>query len=115
MKRDDNFLRQLLLKMEDNDAPSYIILNTLGGSNSKEIHHIRILCDCKYAEQLNDHEYRLTASGHDFIESIRDDGIWEKTKIAVAETGGNATIEIVKTLAAGFLKKKITDHIGIDI
>ena len=115
MKRDDDFLRQLLFQMEENDLPHLIVANTLDGSNSKKLHHIRILCDYAYVEQLNEHAYRLTAQGHDFIESIRDESIWLKTKAAVAETGGNATIEMLKILATGFLKKKISDHTGIEI
>ena len=115
MKRDDDFLRELLFQLEEYDAPHFIVPNTLDGSNSKKLHHIRILCDYGYVEQLNEHAYRLTAHGHDFIESIRDESVWIKTKAAVAETGGNATIEMVKKLATGFLKKKISDHTGIEI
>ena len=33
---------------------------------------------------------------------LRDKGIWEKTKKAVTETGGNATLEMVKIIASGF-------------
>ncbi|MDE0508892.1 MAG: DUF2513 domain-containing protein [Gammaproteobacteria bacterium] len=115
MKRDDDFLRELLIQMEESNDRIFIVPNTLDGANSKEIHHILILCDYGYAEQLNDHAYRLTAHGHDFIDSIRDDSVWEKTKAAVAETGGNATIEMIKTLATGFLKKKVSEHTGIEI
>ena len=56
---------------------------------------------------------RITFAGHDYLDSIRDDGIWNKTKQAVAETGGSATLEIIKSLATGFLKKKIEQHTGI--
>ena len=115
MKRDDDFLRELLFRMEESDIPFYFAPNTLDGSNSKEIHHIRILCDYGYAEPLNEHAYRLTAYGHDFIESIRDNSVWEKTKAAVAETGGNATIEMNKTLPTGILKNKVSEHTGIEI
>lgn len=115
MKRDDDFLRQLLFQMEEDDSPYFMVPNTIDGSNSKKLHHIRILCDYGYVEQLNEHAYRLTAYGHDFIQSIRDESVWVKTKAAVAETGGNATIEMLKTLATRFLKKKISVHTGIEI
>jgi len=115
MKRDDDFLRKLLFRMEETDNPIYGAPDKLDGSNSKEIHHIRVLCDYGYVEQLSDHSYRLTGYGHDFIESIRDNNVWEKTKAAVAETGGSATIEMIKALATGFLKKKISEHTGVKI
>lgn len=57
----------------------------------------------------------ISFQGHDYLDAIRDQGIWEKTKSVVAETGGNATLEIVKALALGFLKNKISQHTGIDL
>ena len=65
--------------------------------------------------QVNDHVFRMTNQGHDYLDAIRDNGIWTKTKAAVAETGGSATLEIVKALALGFLKKKIETHTGIQL
>ena len=56
---------------------------------------------------------RITFDGHDYLDAIRDEGIWNKTKQAVAETGGSATLEIVKSVAVGFLKTKIEKHTGI--
>ena len=55
--------------------------------------------DCLY--QVSDSAYRLTSQGHDFIEAIRDKGIWEKTKEAVAETGGNASLGNIKNSCIG--------------
>ncbi|MCR9157028.1 MAG: DUF2513 domain-containing protein [Rhodobacteraceae bacterium] len=59
--------------------------------------------------------FRITPLGHDYLDAVRDEGIWAQTKKAVADTGGNATIEIVKALATGYLKKKISQHTGIQI
>ncbi len=59
--------------------------------------------------------FRITPLGHDYLDAVRDEGIWAQTKKAVADTGGNATIEIVKALATGFLKKKISQQTGIEI
>ncbi|WP_208348092.1 DUF2513 domain-containing protein [Pseudaestuariivita rosea] len=59
--------------------------------------------------------FRLTAAGHNYLDSMRDEGVWSKTKKAVAETGGNATLEIVKKIAVGFLEKKIEDKTGLKL
>jgi hypothetical protein len=59
--------------------------------------------------------FRLTNSGHDYLDAVRDQGVWEKTKAAVIETGGSATLEIVKNLAIGFLKSKIEKHTGLSL
>lgn len=65
--------------------------------------------------RLAETDYRLTNYGHDFLDAMRDEGIWSRTKDAVAQSGGNATLEIVKTIATGFLKKQIRDRTGIDV
>lgn len=61
------------------------------------------------------HYFTVTWQGHDYLDAIRDDSIWKKTKKAVIETGGNATLEITKALALGFLKQKIEKHTGITL
>jgi hypothetical protein len=59
--------------------------------------------------------FRVTNHGHDYLDSIRDNGIWTKTKTAVAETGGSATLEICKAISLGFVKQKLEKHTGIEL
>ena len=120
MKRDNDYLRNLLFKIESNDGYLIFVPHTYGMSDEqlKEYYHVQLLCDAGYLVKLRDTEnsgYRLASQGHDFIDTIRDKGVWEKTKAAVSQKGGNATIEILKTLAHGFLKKKVADHTGIEL
>ena len=63
--------------------------------------------------QIRSLEVTATNSGHDFLEAIRDNTIWNSTKTAVAEIGGGATLDIIKRLAIGLLKTKIEKHTGI--
>ena len=120
MKRDNEYLRELLFEIESNDNYLIFVPLSLGMSAEEQRghYHVHLLCDVGYMVKASDSPnagYRLTSQGHDFIEAIRDKGIWEKTKEAVAETGGNATLEMVKALASGLLKKKISEHTGIDV
>ena len=94
----------------DTAAPSFVSKNSI-----KKWYHVQLLCDDGYLCKINDMGYRLTSQGHEFIESVRDEGIWNETKKLVVETGGNATIEIIKKLALGLLKKKISEHAGIEL
>jgi len=109
--------RKLLLEFERQD--DWRILderNTDGPSSSEESkreHHIDLLCDNDYMVKLSSRAYRLTNHGHDYLQAIRDEGIWAETKRAVAETGGSATLEMIKNIALGFLKKKISDQTGL--
>lgn len=117
MKRDNDYLRELLFKIEGDENCLTFGPTAYGQSEAqeKEHYHLQLLCDAGHLVQIGDITYRLTNQGHDFIESIRDKGIWEKTKEAVAESGGNATLEMIKAIATGFLKKKLSEHANIDL
>ena len=115
MKRDNDYIRDFLLKFEEQKEPLLYRPPTMDGGDIKERHHIHLLCDKGYMVEINEGVYRLTNSGHDFIEAIRDEGIWNRTKQQIADTGGNVTLEIIKTLATGLLKKKISYHTGIEL
>src|SRR6266513_2030917 len=51
---------------------------------------------------------RLSMDGHDFLDSIRDPDVWDKTKKGALAAGGFA-MDLLKKLATGFVKKKIED------
>ena len=117
MKRDNDYLRELLFKIEGDESRLKVGPAPYGQSEEqeKEYYHLQLLCDAEYLIQTAKMTYRLTNQGHDFIESIRDKGIWEKTKEAVAESGGSVTLEMIKAIATGFLKKKLSEHTDIDL
>jgi hypothetical protein len=56
----------------------------------------------------------LTPDGHDFLDSVRDAGIWAKTKKGALASGG-FTIDLLKDLAKGFVKKQIEERTGIKL
>lgn len=117
MKRDDDLIRDMLLRYEAED--DWLLMepgDTLGVSREEqERGHLYLLFDEGFAAPVGKGTFRLTAQGHDFLSAIKDDSLWKRTKEVVAETGGNATLEIVKSLAVGFLKKKITEHTGVSL
>ena len=55
---------------------------------------------------------RLTWEGHDFLDSVRDDDIWKKTRNGAQEVG-SWTFDLVKDLAKGFIKKQIEQRTGV--
>ena len=112
MKRDNDYIRELLFEFEGNDSYLKIVPWMYGMSDEqeKEHYHVQLLCDAGYIVKSLDTKYsgyRLTSQGHDFIEAIRDKGIWEKTKKKIADIGGNVTLDMVKTIAIGFLEQTI--------
>jgi len=118
MKRDDDFLRNWLLKHQEEDEWLLVMPGeTLDADEEeqKERYHVMLLIDAGFVTSVGRSTIRITAQGQDYIEAIRDNGIWEQTKKVVAETGGSASLEIVKSLGMGFLKKKISQHTGIEL
>ena len=57
---------------------------------------------------------RLTWEGHDFLDSVRDDDIWKATKEGVKQAGG-FSLDLMKALAKGLIKKQIEHHTGVEI
>lgn len=57
---------------------------------------------------------RLSWQGHDFLDSVRDPKIWEKTKKG-AEAAGGFTVDLLKDLAKGFIKKQVEEYTGVKI
>lgn len=56
----------------------------------------------------------LTWKGHDFADSVRDDEIWRKTKEGALAAKG-FTVDLLVSLAKGYLKKQIETRTGIDL
>jgi hypothetical protein len=117
MRRDDDLLRRVLFKFEENDDWVFVLREYLNMplDERRFQYHVMLAADAGLVAPVGKSTYRLTNVGHDYLDAIRDDGIWERTKRQVAETGGNATLDILKQLAIGALKKKISDHTGVDL
>ena len=61
------------------------------------------------------HFFTITWTGHDYLDAIRNEGVWAKTKDIVAKEGGNMALELVKALAVGFAKKQLEDRTGFKL
>lgn len=51
-----------------------------------------------YAKEFR--AYRLTWAGHEFLEAIRNDTVWNKTKDTFASRGLDMTFETIKAVAS---------------
>ena len=56
----------------------------------------------------------LTWQGHEFLDNIRAQDIWDKTKEQADNLGG-FSMQVVGELAKGFVKTKIAKHTGIEL
>ncbi len=57
---------------------------------------------------------RITWDGHEYLDSVRDPDIWDKTKLGAEKVGG-FSLDVMKALAKGLIKKKLEHHTGVQI
>ena len=121
-KRNLETIRNLLLMAEatpidDSDGFNTGIVDLMDQIDSDKGYQLGLMKDAGWIEgkEVSIGLFRLTSSGHDYLDAIRDDNIWNNTKKVVAETGGSATLDIIKSLAIGLLKTKIEKHTGITL
>ena len=115
MKRDLDLLRKILLAVENANECYYYngIPHLASDIDCPDLNlvsfHVSLLVDNNYIEVLNisccDIDYddymikRLTADGCDYLDNIRNDTIWNKTKEAISNVGGTCALDIVKSIA----------------
>lgn len=122
MKRDMDFVRKLLIAVREADEyPNADALDLEGRDDenfdAKLAYHTKILAQAGYLEAIDmsslaGSEWRivnLTWKGQEFLESIENETVWNKTKEEVKKRGGGMTVEIIQGLALGLLKS----HMGL--
>jgi hypothetical protein len=128
MQRDMDLVRQLMLKLEALPLAqgSIALLNgtdermRVDGYTPDQVdYHLSLLADQGWIEvgRRLSHSIgfrKLTPSGHDFVDSVRDPEIWRKTKEGALAVGG-ITFDLLKDLAKGFIKKQIEARTGINL
>lgn len=57
---------------------------------------------------------RLTMAGHEYLDTIRDEEIWRRTKEGAGAVG-SFSLETLGALARGFVREKIRQHTGIEV
>lgn len=109
MKRDQDLVRTILLLVEAHGTPhNHRPFRVEGYDKHAVSFHVGILYDGGYLRavkvgDLTDGEtwapQTLTWKGHDHLDAVRSDTVWERTKTRLAAVGGDAPLEVVKALA----------------
>lgn len=113
MKRDMDLIRLLLLEVESDQE-----LNLTNEFTEPElIYHSALLVESELVHgtviqnetgvPVGTAIQRLTWKGHELIDAIRDDGVWNQTIKSLKEVGKSWSISLVKFTATEFLKKKV--------
>ena len=118
MKRDMDLIRKILLATELNPhgfAPQKLM--EIDDYTQEEIgYHIHLLGEADLAKVVdmtfdqsvspNAQMLNLTWNGHEFLDSSRNNHIWNQAKDSIAKIGG-ASIQIWIMVLAGYIKKEL--------
>lgn len=112
MKRDFELIREILLKVESSPAGEIITQLEIDSTSDEStvIEHIELLIEAGLIEgQVTLPDLiairRLTNAGHDFLESARNNNVWEKVLNMIRSKGGSMTIEVMTSLLTETSKK----------
>lgn len=127
MRRDMDLLRSLLLKLETitDKANSVFVFqyNELaidGYTDDQVAYHLDLAVEAGLIDQggngaMNRFMFRrLTWDGHDFVDSVRDDDVWQKSRKGALAAGG-WSLELISDLAKGFIRKKASELTGVEL
>jgi hypothetical protein len=123
MKRDLDLIRNILLAVENNPKldghrmllPDITTFPTLANTDRALLNYnIRLLISAKYLTgqegAVRPHVSALTWKGHELLDDIRDEGIWDKAKEKI---GGLQSVAI--SVVAEIAKSEIKKHLGLNI
>lgn len=118
MKRDMELIRLILLKIEDEYISQNILGLTIEGYDMEQVaYHCKMLYEAglvSYYEGLytfsglEDFQVGpITWMGHDFLDTIRDNGIWDKTKNTIKKKGLPMLVDTIKAIANAFINAAV--------
>ncbi|BBM65278.1 hypothetical protein VA249_19240 [Vibrio alfacsensis] len=120
MKRDMELIRKLLMSIEELENPSSTAISIDGYEERVVNYHLYLLIQADLLNGNFDFEgggnlsipdyvriYRVTWSGHEFIDNVRSEDVWNTLKSEFKEVSFSSLTNISKQLVEGFAKKKI--------
>jgi hypothetical protein len=120
MKRDWDTVRELLLSIEQTGPGEEVESETYGDRRAEISYHLVLLHEAGLIDAIVDPTLedpipavsvlRLTWDGHEFLDAIRADTVWQRLKGSIARSGVALTFETVKALAIDFTKEQVKSH-----
>lgn len=106
----------MLIEFEESDEKLFLAIPTMDedAEDAKKYYHAKLLCDAGMLEEVNRGVFRMTSHGHDYVETIKSDTIWKKTK-KISASAGSTTIGIMYEIAVSLAKKEISARLGVSI
>lgn len=123
MRRNWDIIREILIRLEEKTDENYALqLSDFPKERGSEIsYHIELLIEAslicgEISETMGCkvHDFiitRLTWKGHEFLDTIKSDTIWNKTKESFISKGLSMSFDLVKSVAV----KIASDYLRINI
>jgi len=110
MNRNWDVVREILIRLEEAEADDCLRISGFPTERAQEIsYHVELLIEAglvagQMAKTLGHgpHDFfveRLTWNGHEFLDAIRSNTIWQKTKSSFTSKGLSMTFDLIKQVA----------------
>ena len=123
MRRNPEIERQILLGIEAEESDATLDLSAIDAPEDALHYHLRLLDEAGLilaadAATLENRfamiPIRLTMAGHEYLDTIRDDEVWQRTQEG-ANAVGSFSLAVLGALAKGFIREKIRKHTGMEV
>lgn len=117
MRRDDDLIRSLMFEAEGHDDWRFteagaLVIDPTPEENQRG-YHLLLLVDAGLFTQVGGGVFRLTNAGHDWLDAVRDDTVWGRTKDAAGRVGG-VGLNMMAAIAKGYVKQTLQEY-GVPI
>ena len=126
MKRDMEFVRDLLSKIEETDVPRDTVeLMPPDASDDdlkKYLYHLTLLNQAGLVTGISARDIsgenwlrvNLTWAGHEFLDTVRDPDVWQRTKDG-AKKVGNFSMPFLLDLGKAYAKHVAKEKLGLEL
>lgn len=118
MKRNWDLVREILIKLEEKeDCTSWLWDNEIKGYDNQAVaYHYKLLTNAglingKDISSLGKMSYvaiSLTWQGHEFLDKIRNESIWNKVKYTVQNKSLDLSFDVIKEVATAIIKTMLS-------
>lgn len=123
MKRDLDLIRDIMLRIEASNKTSFMAPDFMDLCDNENTlyYNIHLMYQAGFIDAFDVSscgfvfpQYQiqwLSNSGCEYLDSVRNNSVWAKTKTALKSVGGNASLEVVKNIASRFLMELLESQL----
>lgn len=115
MKRDLDLVRQLLFVIESSETAALNHVYGLSPGDQRVQYHLRLLVDAGLARGVGltgegSVCVRLTWDGHEMLELVRNESLWERAKRLVQDKTGGYSLEAIRAVLRKWTELSVADE-----